>query len=126
MKEKIIKYKILVAEDEKPMAHALELKLIHSGFDPKVVFDGEAALKELEANKYDLLLLDIMMPRLNGFAVLTKLKEDKNPIPVVVSSNLGQEEDFKQAKSLDAADYIIKSDTPIAEIVEKIKKVLKV
>ncbi|MDD2656788.1 MAG: response regulator [Patescibacteria group bacterium] len=116
--------KILIAEDEKPMARALEIKLNKAGFETLVVFDGVSALKELAANKYDLLLLDLMMPNKDGFSVLTDMKESKIKVPVIVSTNLNQKEDIEKALGLGAKDYFVKSDTTIAEVVEHIKKVL--
>lgn len=89
--------RILIAEDEKPMARALELKLTHEGFEAKAVFDGAAALEELEKSKYDLLLLDLMMPKMGGFEVLEQMKLKKIKIPVAVLSNLSQAEDEKKA-----------------------------
>ena len=116
--------RILIVEDEKPMAHALELKLTKAGFEVAVFNDGEAALKILETQKFNLILLDLMMPKVDGFGVLEELKKRAITTPVIVSSNLGQEEDAKRAKSLGAVDYIIKSDTPIAEIIAKVQKVI--
>ena len=116
--------KILIAEDEKPMARALEIKLNKAGFETVVVFDGVSALKELVVNKYDLLLLDLMMPNKDGFSVLTDMKESKIKVPVIVSTNLNQKEDIEKALGLGAKDYFVKSDTTIAEVVDHIKKVL--
>ena len=118
------KKKILIAEDEKPMAHALEMKLNSSGYDAKAVFDGEQALEELGKTKYDLLLLDLMMPKADGFDVLTAMKEKKIKVPTIVSTNLSQESDIAKAKSLGAVDYFVKSDTPISEVVVHVKKIL--
>jgi len=120
-----MKKKVLVAEDEKPMAKALELKLNNSGFTAKAVFDGEEAVEELEKNDYDLLLLDLMMPRRDGFGVLEWLKEKKKKLPVIVSTNLSQETDIAKAKGLGAVDYFVKSDTPIAEVLERVKNYIK-
>jgi len=111
--------KILVAEDEKPMAKALVLKLNHAGFE---AFNGEEAIEEMAKNDYDLLLLDMIMPRMDGFTVLKKLKEQGTKTKIVVTSNLGQEEDFNKAKELGATDYFVKSDTSLSEIVDYIKK----
>ncbi len=115
--------KILIAEDEKPMANALNLKLQSVGFETYVVYDGEAALTALTQSKYDLLLLDLVMPKKDGFYVLAQLKKSDIATPVIVMSNLGQEEDKKRAKDLGALDYLIKSDTTLAAIVERIKRV---
>ena len=118
--------KILIAEDEKSMAHALEMKLNKSGFDAKAVFDGEEAILELKAHKYDLLLLDLMMPKKNGFDVLLEMKQNNIKVPTILSTNLCQEDDLKKGKELGAVDYFVKSDTPIYEVVERIKKILPI
>jgi DNA-binding response OmpR family regulator len=116
--------KILIVEDEKPMAHALELKLRHEGFDATAVFDGEMAFQALEKDTFSLILLDLVMPKVDGFTVLKKLKEDGSKTPVIVLSNLGQEEDVKTALSLGAKDFCIKSNTPLITIIERVKKIL--
>lgn len=118
-------YRVLIAEDEKPMASALELKLNKSGFQAKAVYDGEAALDILNKEEYDLLLCDLMMPKMNGFDVILKLKELKKNVPVIVLSNLSQEEDKTKALDLGAKGYYVKSDTSIAEIVQKVTDFLK-
>jgi DNA-binding response OmpR family regulator len=116
---------VLVAEDEKPMAHALELKLTKAGFKPTIAENGQVALDLLSSGHYDLLLLDIIMPVVNGFAVLEQIKKSgKYKMPIIMTTNLGQEEDRKRAMDLGAVDYIIKSDTPITKIVEKIQGIL--
>jgi DNA-binding response OmpR family regulator len=117
--------KILIAEDEKPLANALNLKLKGAGFDTQVVYNGDDALSALKENFYDLLLVDIMMPKRDGFSVLEELKKIEKAPPAFVMSNLGQDEDIKRAKSLGAKDYIIKADTPLAEIVKRISAFLK-
>lgn len=116
--------KILVVEDEKPMAKALALKLNKSGFEAKAVFNGEEAIDILVKEKFDLIVLDLIMPKVDGFQVLNKLKEIGSQTPVIISSNLSQEEDFSRAKKLGAVDFFVKSDTPITEVVEHIKKSL--
>ncbi len=118
--------KILIVEDEKPLAHALEMKLKHEGFVPEVVPNGEDALNALNnATSYSLMLLDLIMPRVDGFTVLSEMKRRGISIPpVMVLSNLGQEEDRKKAKELGAVNYFVKSNTPISEIVSAIKQTL--
>ncbi len=118
------KKRILIAEDEKPMANALSLKLQSVGFEAKIVYDGEAAIAALNESKYDLLILDLVMPKKDGFFVLEELKKLKINIPVIIASNLSQEEDIKRAKDLGAQDYFIKSDTTLLQIVEKVKVAL--
>jgi DNA-binding response OmpR family regulator len=115
--------KILIVEDERPLAHALEMKLRHENYDPHIVTNGSDAIKELQAAKYDLVLLDLIMPQVDGFMVLTDLKTRGITVPVIVLSNLGQEEDRKKAKELGAIDYFVKSNTPIANIIQRVKSV---
>jgi DNA-binding response OmpR family regulator len=118
--------KILIVEDERPMARALDLKLTHAGFEVQSAFDGEEALKKIGEEKYDLVLLDLIMPKLDGFAVLEGIKNKGITVPVIVLSNLGQKEDEEKAKKLGAWDYLIKSNTPISEIVKEVSKALEV
>ena len=115
------KTKILIADDNKAIAMALDLKLQHEWFEVKVVFNGKDALAELEKEKFDLLLLDLIMPELNGFGVLESLKEKGIKMPIIVDSDLSQAEDVKKVKELGAMDFFIKSDMSVTEIVEKIK-----
>ncbi len=116
--------KILIAEDEKPMARALVLKLTKEGFDAQSAGDGEEALQILEKGGIDLMLLDLVMPKLDGFGVLKAVKERKIKVKIIVSSNLSQTEDFNKAKELGALDFMVKSNVSLSEIVEKVKKYL--
>lgn len=118
------KKKILIIEDEKSIAHALELKLTHVGFKVTCAKNGEEGILLLEKETFRLVLLDLIMPRLDGFKVLEILKEKKIKTPVAILTNLGQAEDEKRARELGAMEFFIKSNTPIAKIVEWIKKKL--
>lgn len=120
-----IKAHILIAEDEMAMGRALQMKLQHMSFEVDAVFNGEEALAKIAEKSFDLLLLDLMMPLVDGFHVLTKLNEAKAPVPVIVMSNLGQAEDIKRAKELGAVGYFIKSETPIKDLVSEIERILK-
>ena len=113
--------RILIAEDENPIANALALKLRSAGFEVELVFDGQAAILSAQKSAFDLIILDLVMPQKDGFSVLAELKKLNIDVPVIVSSNLSQEEDIKRAKELGARDYFIKSDITLAEIVEKVK-----
>ena len=113
--------RILIIEDEKPLSHALELKLTHAGFNTQSAGDGEEGLALLEKEHFDLALLDLIMPKLDGFGVLEEMKKRGIKTPVIVQTNLGQEEDEKRAKTFDVKGFFIKSNTPIADIVEQIK-----
>jgi len=117
--------KVLIIEDEKPMAKALELKLTSSGFEAIAVFDGKEGLENLKKGKFDFALLDLVLPEMDGFQVLESVKDLKIKTKIIVASNLSQIEDEQRARDLGAVDYLIKSDIPISEIVEKLKSLSK-
>jgi len=119
------KKKILIIEDEKPMARALELKLTHAGFEAMSAPNGEKGIELIGEQTFSLILLDLVMPKFDGFKVLETLKEKKIKTPVMVLTNLSQEDDEKRAKALGAKEFFIKSNTPIATIVEKVERFLK-
>ncbi len=108
------------------MSKALELKLINAGFEVTTSLDGKEALDRIEKEHFDLLLLDLVMPKTDGFAVLTALSARKSHPPVVVLSNLGQNEDQAKVKALGAVDYWVKADITLVEIVNRIKKLLDI
>ena len=112
--------KILIVDDEKALANVLNLKLTNAGFETKVVYNGEDALGLLKEGGYDLALIDIMMPKRDGFSVLEELKKQGIATPVFALSNLGQEEDVAHVKSLGAKEYIMKTDVSPAEILAKV------
>jgi DNA-binding response OmpR family regulator len=117
------KKRILIAEDERPMAKALFLKLENEGYEAVNVYDGQTALDTAKKEAFDTILLDIMMPIVNGFDVLSSLKSSKKRVPpVLVLSNLSQEEDVEKAKELGAVEFVVKSNTPINDVVTLIKK----
>jgi len=113
----------LVAEDDKYYGKIYKAKLNKEGLDVTVAINGKLALEEAAKRKPDLMLLDLVMPVMDGFETLKTLKADPNlkTVKVVVLSNLGQDEDIQKAKDLGAADYIVKSNVSISELVAKIK-----
>ena len=119
--------KILVAEDDKFLANAYRVKLTKSGFDIEIVGNGDEVIAALKKNKYDFLLIDLVMPIKDGFAVLEEIKSQKiHPIPIIlIASNLGQKEDIDKAISLGANDFVVKSDMALDQLVAKIKSMLK-
>lgn len=117
--------KILIIEDEKTLARALELKLTRSGYNARAVFNGEDGMELLLRESFDLILLDLIMPKIDGFMVLKEIQRQKIKTPVMVLTNLSQEEDMKRTKAFGAKDFFIKSNTPIATIVERATKFLK-
>ncbi len=112
--------KVLVVEDERALARAIQLKLQSAGFDVLMAIDGEEAWRRIKDENPNLILLDLILPRMDGFDLLQKIKKDGNKIPVFVISNLSQEQDISRAKGLGADEYFVKSNTPVAEIVQKI------
>lgn len=90
-------------------------------------YDGEEAIETLKILKPDLILLDLILPKMNGFEVLEKIKRDfdTRSIPVIVLSNLGSDDDIKRAIKLGAEDYYVKVQHPLLEIVEKVSKFLE-
>ncbi len=117
--------KILIIEDDKPIAKALSLKLTHAGFKTYNLFNGETVIKTLEEETFDLIICDLIMPKIDGFHVLTELQSKKIKIPVIVLTNLSQDSDQKRTQLLGAKEFLIKSNISITEVVERIKNILK-
>ncbi len=118
--------KILVADDDRFLASAIRLKLTKEGFEVRVASDGDEALAALKEFVPDLILLDLVMPNKDGFATLTEIKANpawKN-IPVIIASNLGQKEDIDKGWELGAADYVVKSDMALKDLVAKIRTLI--
>ena len=116
--------KVLIVDDEKAMAKAMEIKLQKAGIDAFAVFSGEEGLAEIEKGGYSLVLLDIMMPVVDGWTILTKIKEKGLQIKVIVTSNLSQEEDKRKALEMGAFDFLVKSDSSLASIAEEVRTYL--
>lgn len=124
MDEILIKKKILIVEDRKPILKALEIKLVRAGFDVATAEDGEIALQKIQSDKFDLILLDLVLPKIDGFSILAELKTRNIKTPVIVLSNLSQDQDERRAKELGAIDYFIKSDIAINDVVKKVSSLL--
>jgi len=115
--------KVFIVEDERALADVLKEKLEKEGFDADAIYSGEKAVSLIKKKKPDIILLDLLLPGKDGFEILTELKADKNlkNIPVIVLSNLSQDEDIKKALSLGAVDYYVKAQHPLKEVVEKVR-----
>ena len=118
--------KIIILEDDRILLKALNIELISNGFEVLSATDGASGIKIIEKENPDLVLLDLVMPKMHGFEVLKKLKNNKNTknIPVIILSNLGQEEEIKKGMELGAFDYYKKASTDLSELSDKIKKSL--
>lgn len=110
---------ILIVDDEAILARALELKLQKVGFGVFVVNNGLQAIEAIKKQSFDLILLDILMPEMDGWEVLSALKG--KGLKIIVTSNLGQLEDISKAKTLGAIDFLVKSNTSLSQIQEKIQ-----
>ena len=118
---------VLIAEDEDLLQKAFRAKFEGAGYAVTVVGDGEAALYSIRTARPDILLLDIRMPKKDGFQVLTEMKQDPElaTIPVFILSNLSQDPDVETGLKLGAVDYIIKSDFSITDVVRKVGEHLR-
>jgi DNA-binding response OmpR family regulator len=119
------KKKILIIEDEEAIVKPLAMKLELSGFSVAKAYDGEQGLALMEKEKFDLVLLDLMMPKIDGFGVLTALKAKGSTIPVIVATNLNQPDDVSRVFELGCSSYYIKSDTTLEQIAETVKNTLR-
>lgn len=120
------KTKILIVEDDEFLANIYQTKFEIEGFKVFTAGDGEQGLKLACSKAPEIILLDILLPKLDGFAVLEQLKKDpatKN-IPVILLTNLGQKEDVQKGLKMGAVDYLIKAHFKPSETVDKVKKVL--
>jgi DNA-binding response OmpR family regulator len=113
--------RVLIVEDERPLSHALELKLQHEGFETVVASNGKECLRLIDESTFDVVLLDMIMPEMDGFQVLDQLKTRPTMPVVFVLSNLSQQEDEARVMAAGAKKYFIKSNTPLSTIVEEVK-----
>jgi len=115
--------KVMIVEDDEHISKVYEIKLAKEGVETSLARDGEEAVVKITAEKPAIILLDLMLPKKDGFWVLEQIK--KNPelasIPVIVLSNLGQQSDQDRALALGANEYLVKVNYPIQEVVNKVK-----
>lgn len=118
---------ILIVEDDKFLRELIAGKLVKEGYEISEAIDGEKGIKMIKEEKPDLVLLDLILPGIDGFEVLSRMKEDPElaRIPVIILSNLGQKEEVERGIKLGAIDYMIKAHFTPREIIDKIKNVLK-
>ena len=118
--------KILIVEDDKFLRELIAKKLIKEGYEVEEAIDGEDGVRKAKKIMPDLILLDLILPGIDGFEVLQRIKEDQKTalIPVVILSNLGQKDEIEKGLNLGAVDFLIKAHFTPEEIVEKIKLVL--
>ncbi|MFC1721914.1 response regulator transcription factor [Patescibacteria group bacterium] len=120
------KIKILLAEDDQDLQEMYETKFTMEGFEVIKAENGVEALNKVDLEKPHIILLDIVMPEMDGFQALRDLRANPKTkeIPVLLLTNLGQEGDIKKGIELGAADYLIKANFTPNEVVAKVKKIL--
>ncbi|MBM3250863.1 MAG: response regulator [Candidatus Nealsonbacteria bacterium] len=116
--------KILIIEDEEILLNLLQKKLSHLGYEVFVAQDGDIGVTKIKEIKPDLILLDIVMPKMNGIEVMEEIIKDGElkKIPVIIISNSGQPLEIERAKELGARDWLIKTEFDPQEVIEKVIK----
>ena len=121
------KIKALLVEDDQLILEMYKTKLETEGFDVYIASDGDAGYMIAKSSLPDLILLDILMPKVDGYTMLKKLKQDESTqnVPAVIFSNLSQKEEIEKGFKLGARDYIIKTSITPGELVERVKGFLE-
>ncbi len=127
-KIKTSKKYILVMEDDKFYGNIFKTKFQREGFDIDLAENGSIGMDIAHSRKPDIILLDLMMPVMNGFETLAELQNDPvlKDVPVIVLSNLGQKSDIEKTQALGAKDYLVKANVSLQEAVDKVKGYLKI
>jgi two-component system alkaline phosphatase synthesis response regulator PhoP len=117
-------YQILVVEDDTFLRSVYSTKLTKAGFIIKIAVDGVEAMEILKSFVPDIILLDLIMPRKDGFSTLEDIKKQENlrGVPVIITSNLGQQEEIDRVMAMGATDFITKSNLSLSELIEKINR----
>ncbi|MDP2703655.1 MAG: response regulator [bacterium] len=118
--------RVLIVEDEPLLGNLLRQRLLKEGFSATLIRDGEEAFRSLQTEVPDLILLDIILPKVSGFELMEKIQSDPvlgaRKIPIVVISNLGQEGDVEKGQALGAIGYFVKAQLSIEDLVSKVKE----
>jgi DNA-binding response OmpR family regulator len=122
-----MKRKILIVEDDRFLRELMVRKLKMENFEVVEAEDGAEGLKKIKEEKPDLVLLDLILPEMDGFEVLEQKRKDEEikDIPVIILSNLGQKEEIDRGLQLGAKDYLVKAHFSPSEIIEKVKLFLQ-
>jgi len=118
---------ILLVEDEPTLQKTLSTALTQEGYMVKNALDGEAGLRLAKEIKPDIILLDLILPKMDGFEVLGELKKDETVknIPVIVLTNLESTQDIEKALTLGATNYLVKANYDLKDVIEKVKENIK-
>lgn len=119
--------KVLIIEDDHFLSSLMKARLEKEGFTALQAFDGEEAFSLLKQNRPDLIVMDLIMPKVSGFELLENISVDPqiSKVPIMVLSNLGQDSDIEKVKRLGATQYFVKVQTSIDDLVAKVKELLK-
>ncbi len=119
--------KILIIEDDPFLSEMYLAKFSQSGFQTDVAVDGQMGLKKIKTNQPDLILLDIVLPKMDGFEILKRVKKDAKlkKIPIILLTNLGQKSEVEKGLTLGADEYIIKAHFTPTAVVAKVKEILE-
>jgi len=116
------KVKILIIEDEESLVDLLAAKLKKEGYEVEFALDGEKGFQKISSFNPDLILLDIVMPKMDGYEVLEKMSEENKKIPVIIISNSGQPVEIEKTTKLGAIDHLIKTEFSATDVLEKVRK----
>lgn len=126
MPAETVKTHVLLVEDDVFLSGIYQKKFEMEGYKISTADNGEKGLADAKKKKPDIILLDVLLPKMDGFSVLKELKADPTtkPIPVILLTNLGQKDDVEKGLEAGAVDYLIKAHFKPSEIVDKVKQVL--
>ena len=116
---------ILMIEDEEVISSMYETKLKQEGYDVLIANDGAEGLKLAQEKKCNIILLDVILPQIDGFSVLEEIRKKDKKTPVIMLTNLGTPEDKEKGDKFGATDYLVKASLTPAQISAKIKKYIK-
>jgi len=118
---------ILVIEDDQFLVKIYESKFKKEGFAVRSAYDGEEGFKEIKKKLPNIIILELILPNLDGFSFLEKVKKEPKlaDVPVIILSDLGQKSDIERGMELGAVEYFVKADTPLSKIINKIKAHIK-
>ncbi len=118
---------ILLVEDEPTLQKTLSTALIQEGYDVKNALDGEAGFNMAKELKPNLILLDLILPKMDGFEVLTAIKKEPltKDVPVIVLTNLESTQDIERALSLGATTYLVKANYDLKDVIARVREAIK-
>jgi DNA-binding response OmpR family regulator len=117
-------YRVLIVEDEPAIARVLDLKLKQVGLDTSVANNGKLALDMIYNQDFDCILLDLILPEVDGFTILEEIRNKSKDTKVIIMTNLGQPEDKNRVEELGITSYYVKSEVSISQLTDVVKQAL--